>query len=116
MANKSETVNKAFIRKITLADNSEWTGSVAIGTEKNSIWVTLDEGYSLAEAFVAFNNSQKTSLIVATVESLINPFYEKKEYRNFTNMIDIKIQGREVLICLRHASTAIPAEDLPQET
>ena len=112
MANPNKIFTQAFIRKIILADGSEWNGSVVLASDSGVIFITLDEGYSFAETFAVFNDPSKTSLIKTTLESSINPIYEQNEYRNFTVLTDIKLLGGEIQIRLQHSASLIPKEDI----
>lgn len=90
------------VRKIVLLDGGEWSGAINQATDyDDALWITLDEGPTMAEAFSAFNDPSKTR-IIRKILKIPNSFFEdEKEYENFTELTDITIQGKSIQLRLR---------------
>lgn len=89
-------------RKIILSDGSEWDGVVTqLSADDDTLWVTLDEGPTMTESFLAFNNPANVQ-VIKTVFEIPNSFFkEEKQYEGFTEMTDISVRGKEILLHLR---------------
>lgn len=92
---------KGVSRTIILADGSNWDGTVNVTTDRYTMFVNLDKGPTMAEAFMAFNDPSKTDKI-KTMLKIPTAHYEKEEeYLGYTNLMDINIRGEEITIQLQ---------------
>ena len=96
----SNPIAYAYDRKIILADGSEWSGTAGEELETPSVWIWLEEGYGMAEAFQAFNDPEKTRTIKSVVDSKLDYDTREDVYENYTRLTDIKLSGEKIRIQL----------------
>ena len=95
-----DVVAAAYDRKIILADESEWHGTAGLDPENQALWIWLEEGYEIGEAFIAFSDPNKLTTIKTIVKSNLDYDVFTQEYEGYTNMVDFKLRGGKISIRL----------------
>ena len=94
-----DRIATAFDRTIILADESEWTGTLGLDSDRQSLWIWLYEDYSISDVFSAFSNPDKTSTIRMIIRTTLNHDVITEEYEGYTQFADLKF--REGVISIR---------------
>lgn len=97
-------IDMAFDRKIILSDESEWNGSAGEESDTPSLWIWLDEGYTMTEVFPVFSNPENTLVIKTMIESHLSHDVIENTYEGYTYLTSIGVSGPKIKIQLRKGS------------
>ena len=100
----SEKVNPKtiFQKELTLNDGSKFEGSAYVSSDRATLYVRLDEKYSMTEMFPVFMDSNKTSVIRSTIYSENSHSVILDEtFSGYTEMYGIRMDGNQVSVSLK---------------
>lgn len=85
-----------FTHTVVLADETTLNGSAALDADADCLWIWLDEGPTLAEAFMTFSDPEKTKTVISHTTSM-----ETYSWEGYTEVGLIKIINGQVTIQLK---------------
>lgn len=91
-----------FQKKITLKDGTELEGSAYVSSDLATLYIRLDEKYSMSEMFPIFMDAEKTSLIRSTIYSEnSHSIISDETFSGYTWMYGIRMDGNQVSISMK---------------
>lgn len=86
----------SFTHSVEFADGSKLNGAASLNEETKELWVWLDEGVLMTDAFVIFSDPSKTSVIISHTTSISNFTFE-----GYTTLSLIKMDSGKVTVRMR---------------
>lgn len=98
-----ETDPKTIIqRTVILNDKTEYDGVAYSNAEKDTVFVSLDGKYSMAELFSVFMDPDKTVVIRATIYNHnSHSMMSDETFTGYTRMAGIRMDGTAVSITMK---------------